>query len=359
MSESHRQLLAATIEAIRPLDRAAMAAVRARQAQLTKPPGSLGRLEELAEQIAGITGVERPSLPRKAVVVMAGDHGVVAEGVSPYPREVTAQMVLNFLRGGAAINALARQAGASVVVVDVGVAADLPAHPRLQARKVRRGTANLAREPAMSEAEVLAALAVGIEVLAAEAEAGLDLVATGEMGIGNTTSAAALAAAFTASPAALVTGRGTGVSDEALQRKIAVVERAVDLHTTVSREPLEVLRRLGGLEIAALAGLILAAAARRIPVVLDGFIAGAAALAAVALAPAARPYLIAGHRSQEVGHAVVLAHLGLRPLLDLDLRLGEGTGAVLAMHLIEGALRTHDEMATFAEAAVSGPAPPA
>jgi nicotinate-nucleotide--dimethylbenzimidazole phosphoribosyltransferase len=339
---------------IPPLDLSAAEAARARQAVLTKPPGSLGRLEDLSIQLAAITGRNRPSLARKAVVVMAGDHGVTAEGVSAYPAEVTPQMVLNFLRGGAAINALARQAGARVIVVDIGVAADLAPAPGLEIRKVAHGTQNMARGPAMTRDQAEQAIEVGLQIVGAEIDRGLDLVATGDMGIGNTTASAAIAAAITGQPAAQVTGRGTGVDDAGLARKIAVIEKVLAVNQPNPADALDVLHKVGGLEIAGLAGVMLGAAARRVPVVVDGFISGAAALIAAGLAPEIKPCLIAAHQSVEVGHRVVLEYLGLQPLLDLNLRLGEGTGAALAFHLIEAAARLLDEMATFAEAGVSG-----
>ncbi len=342
---------------IPPLDLEAQAAARARHDQLTKPPGSLGRLEALALQLAAITGQPRPVVARKAVIVMAGDHGVTAEGVSAYPAAVTPQMVLNFVHGGAAINVLARQAGARVVVVDVGVAADLGEQPGLLSRKVAYGTRNMARGPAMTRAEAEAALQVGLETVRVEIDQGLDLVATGDMGIGNTTPSAAITAVLTGAPVARVTGRGTGVDDAGLARKVAVIEQALRANQPDGRDPLDVLAKVGGLEIGGLVGVMLGAAARRVPVVVDGFISGAAALVAAGLAPGVKPYLIAAHQSVEAGHGVLLAHLGLRPLLDLELRLGEGTGAVLAFNLVEAAARILSEMATFAEAGVSDKEP--
>lgn len=334
-------------------DEAAMAAARARLDRLTKPPGSLGRLEELAITLAGITGDPCPRFPRKAVIVMAADHGVAAEGVSAYPQAVTAQMVANFLAGGAAINVLARCAGARVAVVDVGVAADLPPHPDLISRKVAPGTRNLVEGRAMTEAEALAAIAVGIEVVARELERGLDLVATGDMGIANTTASSAIVAAITGRSAADVTGRGTGIDDAGLAHKVSVVERALAVNRPRPADPLGVLASVGGLEIAGLVGVILGAAARRIPVLLDGFIAGAAALVATELCPLARDYLVAAHRSVEIGHRVILDRIGLEPFLTLDLRLGEGTGAALLMPLVDDALAILAEMATFETAGVS------
>ncbi len=341
------------IKSIQPLDVAAMQAAQARQNVLTKPQGSLGRLEALSIQLAGITGQPRPSVARKAVIVMAGDHGVVRNGVSAFPAEVTSQMVLNFLRGGAAINVLARQAGARVTVVDVGVAADFADAPGLLCRKVAYGTADFTRGPAMTKAEAEQALQVGLDVVADEFAAGLDLVATGDMGIGNTTPSSAIIAAMSGLPAASVTGRGTGVDDAGLTRKVAAIETALAVNRPDPNNAFDVLCKVGGLEIAGLAGVIIGAASRRVPVVIDGFISGAAAAIAVGLAPAARPYLIASHRSVEVGHAAMFDLLGVRPLFDFDLRLGEGTGAVLAFHIVEAAARILNEMATFADAGVS------
>jgi nicotinate-nucleotide--dimethylbenzimidazole phosphoribosyltransferase len=339
---------------ITPLDASTMQLAKLRQDQLTKPTGSLGRLEELAIQVAGITGSAVPPLPRdKAVIVMAADHGVAEESVSAYPQAVTAQMVMNFLRGGAGINVLARAAGARVVVVDVGVASELPPHPELRICRLGPGTRNFAHAAAMSRTQAEAAIDMGASILEREVERGLDLVATGDMGIANTTAASAVVAALTGSPPAEVVGRGTGIDDATYARKVRVIEAALALHQPDPADALDVLAKVGGFEIGGLAGVIIAAAAQRMPIVLDGLISGAAALLAASLAPACRPYLIAAHRSVEIGHRVVLDRLGLRPLLDLDLRLGEGTGATLAMPIIDAALRIHREMATFAEAQVS------
>jgi nicotinate-nucleotide--dimethylbenzimidazole phosphoribosyltransferase len=340
------------LASVQPLDQQAMEAARMRQQELTKPAGSLGRLEEIAIQIAGITGQPKPEIKRKAVIVMAGDHGVTAEGVSAYPAEVTPQMVHNFLHDGAAINALAKFAGASVIIVDIGVAADM-AHPELISRKVAYGTANMAKGAAMTREQMIEAISAGIDVFEAQFERGIDLVATGDMGIGNTTASSAIAAALLGEPVALVTGRGTGINDEQLAHKIAVIEKALEQNRPDPRDPFDVLMKVGGFEIAGLVGVIMAAAARRVPVVIDGLISGAAALLAVEMQPLIRDYLFAGHRSVEQGHRLMLEHLQLTPLLELNLRLGEGTGAVLAMSIIEAALRTHNEMATFAEAGVS------
>jgi nicotinate-nucleotide--dimethylbenzimidazole phosphoribosyltransferase len=340
------------IAAIPPIDADAQAAARERQAQLTKPPGSLGRLEDLAVQLAGITGQSQPRMERRAIIVMAGDHGVAVQGVSAYPSAVTAQMVLNFLAGGAAINALARHIDARVVVVDIGVASEVT-HSRLIARKVAPGTADMTRGPAMTRAQAEQAINVGLAVIAEEVARGLDVVATGEMGIGNTTAASAITAVFTGLPVADLTGYGTGLSEDGRQHKIAMIEAALATNHPDPTDPLDVLAKVGGFEIAGLVGVILGAAAARVPVVIDGFISGAAALVAARLAPPARDYMIAGHRSVERGHAAILAALGLEPLLDLNLRLGEGTGAALAMEIVAAAARAHREMATFAEAEVS------
>src|SRR5512142_2962423 len=341
------------INQIPPLDEAAMQAARVRQDRLTKPRGSLGRLEELSIRLAGMQANPFPSVERKAVIVMAADHGVALEGVSAYPPEVTAQMVLNFLRGGAAINVLARQAGARVAVVDIGVVTELEPLPGLIQCKVRHGTRNQAQGPALTRAEAEQALQVGIDVLNEEVGRGLDLVATGDMGIGNTTPSSAITAVLTGLPVAQVVGRGTGIDDRALAHKIQVIEQSLAVNRPNADDAMDVLHKVGGLEIAGLAGVMIAAASRRIPVVVDGFISTAAATIAVGLAPAARNYLIAAHQSVEIGHQALLKHLNLTPLLDLNLRLGEGTGAALAFHLIEASTRILREMATFDEAGVS------
>jgi nicotinate-nucleotide--dimethylbenzimidazole phosphoribosyltransferase len=330
-----------------------MEEARRRQDQLTKPRGSLGRLEELAVRLAGITRRVRQHLPNKTVVLMAGDHGVVEEGVSAYPQSVTAQMVANFLRGGAAINVLARRAGARVVVVDMGVAVELPCHPDLIVRKIGRGTRNMAEGPAMTREEALAAIEAGFQLADEEIRRGTDLLATGDMGIGNTTAASAIVAAMTGEAVSEVTGRGTGLGERGVGLKVAVIERALRLHRPDPKQPLDVLAKVGGCEIGGLAGVILGAASHRLPVVLDGFIAGAAALLAVGLSPLVRDYCIPAHESAEPGHKAVLRFLELKPLLNLNMRLGEGTGAVLGMTLVDAASRLMREMATFDSARVS------
>jgi nicotinate-nucleotide--dimethylbenzimidazole phosphoribosyltransferase len=344
--------LAETLARIAPPDPEIARRTQALLDGKTKPRRSLGRLEDLACRVAAARGVAVPEAPVKAVVVMAADHGVTAEGVSAYPSEVTWQMVANFVRGGAAINVLARQAGAEVVVVDLGVKAPVDL-PGVRAARIGPGTGNLAREPAMSRAQAVAALEVGIGIAEELAARGVTLIATGEMGIGNTTPATALAAHFTGASPEEVVGRGTGIDDAGLRRKLDAIRRGLALHGPAIAEPLDALARLGGFEIAGLAGLVLGAASRRVPVLVDGFISGAAALAAVRLAPAAAGYLLASHRSVEPGHERIHQALDLRPLLDLELRLGEGTGAALAMHLVEAAIRILREMATFADAGVS------
>ncbi len=346
--------LTTLIQHIGPLHEASMQEARARQDVLTKPQGSLGRLEDLAVKIAGITGRAVPEIHHKVVTVMAGDHGVAAEGVSAFPQEVTPQMVLNFLSGGAAINVLSHHVGARVVVVDLGVAADIPAHPGMIIKKIAYGTGNIAHGPAMTRKQAEQAILAGAEVVEAEIARGLDILATGDMGIANTTPSAAIAAAILGRPAAEIVGRGTGVDDAGLQRKISAVENALKVNHPHHNDGLDILSKVGGFEIAGLAGAILAAAAHRRPVVVDGFISTAAAMTAVTLAPQCRDYLIAAHRSQERGHQLMMEWLGLEPLLDLDFRLGEGTGAVLATSLVEAACKILAEMATFDEAGVSG-----
>lgn len=342
-----------TIDRIQPTDLRLLAQAQARLDRLTKPIGSLGRLEELAARYVMITGEMNPQVPRGAVYTFAADHGVTVEGVSVYPSAVTPQMVLNFLRGGAGVNVLARHVGIEVRVVDIGVAFDFESAPGLIQRKVMPGTKNLMVESAMSLAQAEQALHVGIELATEAAQEGIGLIGTGEMGIGNTTASSAIAAVMTGRSVAEVTGRGTGIDDAGHAHKIDVIQRALAFHRLDSADAMEVLAKVGGLEIGGLAGLMLGAAAARIPVVLDGFIAGAAALIAVGLQPRCKDYLIASHQSVERGHRAILDHLGLKPLLDLDLRLGEGTGACLGMSLVFAAIKILTEMATFDEAGVS------
>jgi nicotinate-nucleotide--dimethylbenzimidazole phosphoribosyltransferase len=349
------RLFDAAVANVGPLNTAALVDATLLHDRLTKPRGALGRLEPLGIRLAGIAGVCPPPLPTPAAVaVFAGDHGVLAQGVSPWPQEVTAQMVANFCAGGAAINVIARQTGARVVVIDVGVATPLQDAPGLLRRKIRPGTDDFTAGPAMSLDEARDALDVGAEVAADLVAGGANCLVTGEMGIGNTTPAAALIAALTGRPAADVTGRGTGIDDATLARKIGVVDAALARHAVaVAAGPLATLGALGGLEIAALAGFIVGGAAARVPVVIDGVIADAALLVAARLAPGVLPFCIAGHRSSEPGSTAVLDHLGLEPLLDLGLRLGEGSGACLALPVVEAAARVLREMATFDSAGVS------
>jgi nicotinate-nucleotide--dimethylbenzimidazole phosphoribosyltransferase len=351
--ESPRSLLDDARTAIGPLDAAAMTAARERLDKMTKPQGSLGALEELSVQLSGLAGRCPPPLPEPAAVaVFAADHGVHARGVTPWPQDVTAQMVANFLAGGAVVNSFAAQAGAEVVVVDVGVQADLGYVPGLLPRKIAAGTADFTRGPAMTREQAEAALTVGIEVARDLVAAGNRCLLTGDMGIANTTASAALVCAFTGRDPAEMTGRGTGIDDATYSRKVEAVRRGLELHRPDRSDPVGVLAAFGGFEHAALAGFILGAAALRVPVILDGVIAGAAALAAAELAPAATGCCVAGHRSTEPGHAATLDHLGLRPLVDLGLRLGEGTGALLALPIAASAVRALRDVATFDSAGV-------
>ncbi|HEY8439599.1 MAG TPA: nicotinate-nucleotide--dimethylbenzimidazole phosphoribosyltransferase [Candidatus Limnocylindrales bacterium] len=363
MTTEARAGLDELVASIGPLDAAAMGDTARRLDRLTKPPGSLGRLETVAIELAGIRGTPVTAIGRPAIVVFAGDHGVTAQAVSPYPSDVTRQMVANFAAGGAAINVLAQAAGADLVVVDVGVAGppfeplerptDAAARTTVVHARVAAGTRDLSVEPAMTVHEVAAAIAVGRRVVDDLIDDGCDLIAVGEMGIGNTTASSAIVAALLGQPADRVTGRGTGLDNAGVRRKTAVVEMALARHSLGARRPIDVLAAVGGLEIAALVGAILAAAARHVPVVLDGFITGAAALVAAQLAPDLSARLIASHRSPEPGHRLVLEALGLEPVLDLGLRLGEGSGAALAIPIVVAAARILGEMATFDDAGVS------
>lgn len=341
------------LKGIRPIDPALSQQAQEKLDCLTKPKGSLGRLEELARRYVAITGKTRPKITRKQVLLFAADHGVVEEGVSLYPQEVTAQMVFNFLKGGAAINVLARQAGAEVVVVDIGVKFDFPEMPNLKRAKLAHGTENMAKGPAMTHELAVAALEVGIEAAEAAIEQGADVLATGDMGIGNTTASSAILAVFSGLTVAQVTGRGTGIPDAIWERKVKVIEQALKVNSPDPADPLDVLSKVGGLEIAGIAGAALCGAFHRFPVILDGFISGAGGLIATRLQPMVGEYLFASHLSQEPGHKELLKLMNQRPLLDLDLRLGEGTGAVLAMNLVEAGVRILTEMATFQEAGVS------
>ena len=350
-------ILRALISSIQAPDPVWRQRARERLDDLTKPLGSLGRLEELAAQMASIQQTTRPRIEGKSVYVFAADHGIVAEGVSAYPKEVTRQMVQNFLEGGAAINVIARKANAQVIVVDAGVDGDFAEHPGLVRRKVRRGTHNMLHEPAMTEDELGAALHIGMDLAELAGEQGFNLIAVGEMGIGNTTSASAITAVLTRQSPSQVTGAGAGLSQEAVQHKARVIDAVLQKHGLLrltEADALYVLRCVGGLEIAAMTGMILASASLRMACVVDGFISTAAAAVAYSLQPRVRDYLFAGHQSEEPGHESLLKLLDLAPLLHLNMRLGEGTGAVLAFHLIEMAVNLMNEMATFTQAKISG-----
>jgi nicotinate-nucleotide--dimethylbenzimidazole phosphoribosyltransferase len=350
--------LDATFRAIFPQDYAYRQQAEERLNQLTMPHWALGDLMDLAVDLAGMTRSMRPEVSRKKVVVMVGDHGVTAEGVSKYPPEVTTQMVHNFVRGGAGINALARQAGAGVCVVDVGAKDDfaqLVREEKIIAKKIGRGTANMAFGPAMTRTHAVMAVEAGVEV-ANQLAGEIDVFGTGEMGIGNTTPSTAIAAVFTGRKVAELTGRGTGIDDARLRHKIAVIEKALAVNKPNGKDGLDVLAKVGGFEIGAIAGLIIGAAARRKPVIVDGFIATAGAMIAYSLEPFVRDFIICAHRSVEPGHGALLEKLQRRPLLDLNLRLGEGTGAALAMQLVDAAVAILTEVATFAEAGVTGAA---
>jgi len=342
------------LSCIKPVRKELHSIARKHLDNLTKPPGSLGRLEEFAARLVAIYETEMPEMPEKVVFTFAGDHGVAEEGVSAYPSEVTKQMVFNFLSGGAGINVLARHAGAEVVVVDIGVDFDFQDFEGLVKKKVVHGTRNMTKGPAMTRDEALRCMEAGIELAEEYAEKGFRVFATGEMGIANTTPSSAIAAVITGRPVSEVTGRGTGIGDEALKKKREVIEKAISLNRPDPKDPVDVLSKVGGAEIGGIAGLCIGAAARGIPVVVDGFISTAGALIAWSLNPVVADYLFAAHNSQETGHRAMLEHMGSRPILDLDLRLGEGTGAALAMTLMDAGLRIYREMATFQEAGVTG-----
>lgn len=343
--------LNSALNCIKAVDPAKLAEIQACIDRQAKPQGSLGRLEEFARRFVAVTG--RNAVAKKVVFTFAGDHGVTEEGVSAFPREVTPQMVFNFVEGGAAINALARHVGAEVVVVDMGVDYEFKPMHGLLNKKVGRGTANFAKGPAMTRQEAICCLETGIELAVSCRDAGIDLVGTGDMGIGNTTPSSAIAAVFTGLPVARVTHRGTGIDDAALANKIQVIEQGLRVNAPDAKDPVDVLTKVGGYEIGGIAGLIIGCAAIGIPVVVDGFISTAGAMIASELHPHVRDYLFAAHRSAEIGHAHMLERLRLRPMLDLDMRLGEGTGAALAMGLIEAGLRALREVKTFDEAGVA------
>jgi len=341
------------LERIRPVNEAFYVMAQRHLDNLTKPLGSLGRLEEFARRLVAITENNNPVLDKKVIFTFAGDHGVVHEGVSAYPKDVTAQMVFNFLRGGAGINVLARLAGADVIVVDIGVDFDFGETEGLMKMKVMRGTRNFAKGPAMAREEAVRCLEVGVELADGYARKGYKIFGTGDMGIGNTTPSSAIASVLTGRSVPEVTGRGTGISEESLRRKIKVIEDAIRLNKPDASDGVDVLSKIGGAEIGGIAGLILGAASNRIPVVVDGLISTAGACIAYAMEPSTRDYMFSAHNSVEIGQKAMLEKMGLKPILDLDMRLGEGTGAALAMVLIEAGLKIYQEMATFGEAGVS------
>lgn len=345
--------LAQAIRRIGPADAEARRRAEARQLRLTKPPGSLGRLEQVSVQLAGIFSTEKPRISGKAVIVAAADHGVVAQGVTGYPQAVTGQMVQNFLEGGAAVSVLSRLLGVRQIVVDAGVASEIQDHPDLRRVGAGRGTADITQGPAMSARQAEQCLTAGVNLAVEAARSGADLIAAGDMGIGNTTAASAITAAVTGKSPRETTGRGTGRTSEELEHKVEVVRQALTVNRPIPDDPLDVLAKVGGFEIGVLAGVVLGGAMMRRAVVLDGFISGAAALLARLLCPAARDYMIASHRSDERGHQAILTHLRLSPLLDLGMRLGEGSGAVLSMPIIEAASACLSGMATFDEAGVA------
>lgn len=351
VTEQERQLIE-KIDSIPPFNAEAASRAEKHSDQLTKPPGSLGKLEAIAAQLAGATGELWPDLSKRAVIVMAGDHGVCEEGVSAFPQAVTPQMVHNFLNGGAAVNVLARQAGADVVCVDIGVAAELK-HDLLVSRKVVWGTRNMAKEAAMTRSEAVDALLTGIAIVEEQIAGGTRLFATGEMGIGNTTASAAITSVLANLEPELTVGRGTGINDDILVHKVEVVKRAIIWNKPNPDDPIDVLAKVGGAEIAGLVGVIIGAAANRCPVVIDGYISTTAALVASKLAPRTIPYMLASHLSHEQGHSKLMEAIGLSPLVHLEMRLGEGTGAVLCFHLLDASLRLMQEMATFESAGVS------
>ena len=348
------QLIKETVNKIKPLNAELMSKTQKRLDNLTKPQGSLGRLEELAKQICGITSQINPSLKNKLIITMAADHGVAAEKVSAYPPEVTPQMVANFLNGGAAINVLARQAGARVLVVDMGVASKIDLKsPDFKDCKINSGTKNFTKGPAMTRDEAIKSITTGIEIVNEEVTNGINIVGTGDMGIANTTPSAAIISVLSNIPAEKIAGRGTGIDDAALKNKITVIKKGIEINRPNPDDPIDVLTKIGGFEIGGIAGIILGAAANKVPVVVDGFISSAAALIAIRLAPIAKDHCIASHCSAEYGHRLTLEEMKLRPYLDMDLRLGEGTGAALAMQLAESAIRILKEMASFDDAGVS------
>ncbi|HNX81273.1 MAG TPA: nicotinate-nucleotide--dimethylbenzimidazole phosphoribosyltransferase [Candidatus Omnitrophota bacterium] len=345
--------LNAVLKDISGIDQGLVDKTQIRLDNLTKPLGSLGRLEEIAKLVVGMSGKENPDLKNKVIFTIAGDHGVTEEAVSPYPKEVTQQMVYNFLKGGAGINVLARHIGARVVIADVGVAVDLIPSPELRVKKIGYGTNNIARGPAMSRQDAIRSIDAGIELFEEEFKKGIDIIGIGEMGIGNTTPSSAITAVFTGKSLEDITGRGAGLDDTGLVRKRDVVRKALQVNNPDPGDPIDVLCKVGGFEIGALCGVILAAAAKKVPVVIDGFISAAAALVAYKLAPTTKECMIASHSSVERGHRVILDYIGLKPMFDFDMRLGEGTGACLGISIADAAIKILTQMATFESAHVS------
>jgi nicotinate-nucleotide--dimethylbenzimidazole phosphoribosyltransferase len=357
--------LTATINNIKQIDFSLAEKTQKRLDNLTKPQGSLGRLEEIAKQVVEITGNENPSMINKVIFTLAGDHGITESGVSAYPKEVTLQMVYNFLRGGAGINVLAKHAGARVIVVDMGVASEIKIEPvavppschpndmNFIDKKVGSGTKNMARGPAMTREDAVKSIENGIEAFEEEYAKGIDIIGTGDMGIGNTSASSAISSVITGKSVEDMTGKGTGIDDKSLKNKIALIKKAVEINNPDRKDAVDVLSKVGGFEIGGIAGVILAAAAKKIPVVIDGFISGAGALIAYALEPKVKDYMIAAHSSVEKGHRIILDYIGLKPLMDFDLRLGEGTGAALGITIVEASIKILTRMASFQEAGVS------
>jgi len=347
------EIIPQTLEKIQPVSPGLLDKAQAHLDSLTKPPGSLGTLEELAKRYVAIQNNESPTLKKISTIVFAADHGVTAEGISAYPPEVTAQMIMNFLNKGAAVNVLANHVNAEVTIVDIGVNFQFASHPNLLDRKIAFGTKNFSKEPSMTRSQAETSIATGIQIATESANNGFDILTTGEMGIGNTTPSSAIFAILGSTPVEDVTGRGTGIDDSALIKKISVIKKGIELHQPDPDDPIDILAKVGGFEIGGIAGLILGAAAQKIPVVVDGFISGAGAALALKMSPSVGDYIFPSHRSSEPGHKIFFELLGHPPLFDLNMRLGEGTGALLAVNLIQSAVKVYNEMATFQSAGVS------
>ena len=348
-----QETISQTLEKIQPVSSNLLDKAQAHLDSLTKPPSSLGKLEELAKRYVAIQNNESPTLKKISTVVFAADHGVTAEGISAYPSEVTAQMVINFLNKGAAVNVLANHINAEVTIVDIGVNFQFESHPHLLDRKIALGTKNFSKEPSMTRSQAETSIVTGIEIATESAKKGIDILTTGEMGIGNTTPSSAIFSILGNTPVEYVTGRGTGIDDSTLTKKISIIIKGIDLHKPDPDDPIDILAKVGGFEIGGIAGLILGAAAQKIPVVVDGFISGAGAALALKMSPSAGDYIFPSHRSTEPGHKIFFELLGYPPLFDLNMRLGEGTGALLAVNLIQSAIKIYKEMATFQSAGVS------